>query len=171
MEIYFTGHFRFNGTESYDLPLCGYSLAERVKKLFPQARLYFNEKRGVNGEDILGISLKNLSDYAFACKRLQADILLSLMRRGVLIEDPDSVTVEEGAEIESDVYIARGSYIERETKVCSGSRIGPYAYLKRGVKVGHGCCVGAFTEIENVTMTDGSNIGSSVHVCKCDNLQ
>lgn len=168
MEIYFIGHFCFNGVQSYNIPLCGCSLVERAKQIFPQARIYFEEARGVSGEDLLGISLKSLSDYAFVHKRLQSEILLSLMRRGVLIEDPDSVTVEEGAEIERGVYIARGCYIERDTFVGAGSRIGPYAYLRKGAKVGHGCRVGDFTEIKNAALGDGSKMAHLAYLGDAD---
>ena len=168
MQIYFISRFCFNGVQSYDLPLCGLSLVERAKRAFPQARINTEEIRGVNGEELLGISLKNFQDYAFVCKRLRAEILLSHMRRGVLIEDPDSVTIEETANIESGVYIARGCCIERDTFVGSGSRIGPYAYLRKGAKVGHGCRVGDFTEIKNASLGDGSKMAHLAYLGDAD---
>lgn len=158
MEIYLTSRFTFNGVKSYDLPLCGLSLKERAKKSFPSARLYLDEVKGKNAEELLGISLCELSQYPFAVKRLQTGILMEHLRRGVLIEDLENTHIEEGVEIEEGAYIRVGSYIERGVKIGGGSVIGPYAYLRRGSKVGRGCRVGDFTEMKNAVLGDNSKM-------------
>ena len=104
-EIYLMSRFTFGGEPSYALPLCGFSLAERVLRAYPAAKLYLDEKRGENGENLLGISLKSLTDYPFVRRRLQQKILLDFLRRGVLIEDLDSVYIEDGVTIEPGVKI------------------------------------------------------------------
>lgn len=157
-EIYLLNRFTFNGVKSYRLPLCGRSLAERVRIKYPEAKLYFDERRGKNGEELLGIALKSLSDYPFVCRRLKEEILFRLLRQGVLIEDIESVYVEEDAQIEADVTIRHGCYIEGGTFIGSGSKIGPYAYLRRGSVVGKNCRVGDFTEMKNSSLGDGSKM-------------
>ncbi len=157
-EIYLLNRFTFNGAASYDLPLCGLSLAERVRRRYPSAKLYLDEKRGENGENLLGISLKNLADYPFERRRLQQKILLDLLRGGVLVEDLESVYIEESVQIEEGAFIGHGCYIERDCFIGAGSRVGPYAYLRKGSRVGRQCRVGDFTEMKNASLGDGSKM-------------
>ncbi|MBQ9081090.1 MAG: hypothetical protein IJY26_00445 [Clostridia bacterium] len=167
-EIYLLSHFEFNGIKSYHLPLCGFSLAERVHRKYPYATVYFEQKRGRNGEDLLGLSLKNLSDYPFVRRRLNEAHLLNLLRKGVLIEDLESVYVEEGTEIEKGVVIRQGSYIESGCFIGAGSKIGPYAYLRRGSYVGKNCRVGDFTEMKNASLGDGSKMSHLTYLGDSD---
>lgn len=157
-EIYLLSHFTFNEEKSYNLPLCGYSLAERVKQKYPSAVLYLDENRGKNGENLLGISLKNLSDYPFVLLRLRQEILLQHLRAGVLIEDLESVYIEDGVEIESGVTIRHGCYIQRNCFIGAGSTVGPYAYLRTGSIIGKNCRVGDFTEMKNASLGNGSKM-------------
>ncbi len=158
MEFYLMNRFTFGGKASYDLPLCGFSLAERILRACPSAGLFLDERRGENGENFLGISLKSLTDYPFVRRRLQQKILLDLLRHGVLIEDPDGTYIEEGTVIEQGVQIGHGCYIERDCFIGEGSRVGPYAYLRRGSRIGRGCRVGDFTEMKNASLGDGSKM-------------
>lgn len=167
-EIYLLSAFTFNCIKSYDLPVCGLSLAQRVRKNYPEAKLYLDEKRGENGETLLGVSLKNLSDYPFVRRRLEEETLLTLLRAGVLIEDMQSVYVEEGAKIEAGVTVKHGCYIERDTFIGAGSVIGPYAYLRRGSVVGKNCRVGDFTEIKNSTLGDNGKMAHLVYLGDSD---
>lgn len=157
-EIYLLSRFTFGGKPSYALPLCGYSLAERVLRAYPDAKLYLDEKRGENGENLLGISLRSLTDYPFVRRRLQQKILLDFLRGGVLIEDPDGTYIEDGTIIEQGVQIGHGCYIERDCFIGEGSRLGPYAYLRKGSRVGKNCRVGDFTEMKNASLGDGSKM-------------
>ncbi len=157
-DVYLLTRFTFNGVASYDLPLCGFSLCERVRRRYPSAALHLDEKKGENGEELLGIFLKNLADYPFERRRRQQKILLDLLRGGVLIEDLESVYIEDGTVIEEGAQIGHGCYIERDCFIGAGSRVGPYAYLRRGSRVGRGCRVGDFTEMKNASLGDGSKM-------------
>ena len=158
MEIYLLSRFEFNGKKRYDLPLCGLSLKERAERAFPEATLFLGGKRGKNAEELLGISMSDLSQYPFVCKRLQAEILMGHLRRGVLIEDPDNTHIEEDVGIGAGSYIRAGTYIERGVSIGAGSVVGPYAYLRKGSRIGHGCRVGDFTEMKNASIGDGSKM-------------
>lgn len=167
-QIYLCSRFEFNGVKSYNLPLCGLSLVQRVRKKYPAAKLYLDEERGKNGEELLGISLKNLSDYPFEARRLEQEILFGLLRKGVLIEDLESVYVEEGAEIEKGVIIRHGCYVEGDVFIGAGSRIGPYAYLRKGSRVGKNCRVGDFTEVKNASLGDNSKMSHLTYLGDAD---
>ncbi|MBP5242505.1 MAG: hypothetical protein J6Z36_02300, partial [Clostridia bacterium] len=166
--IYLLERFTFNGKASYHLPICGLSLAERIRRAYPTANLIFDEPRGKDGEELLGISLKNLADYPVVRARAQAEILLRHLRGGVLIEDLDSTIVEEDVTLEAGVHLGHGCYIERNCAVGTGSKIGPYAYLRQGSKVGRNCRLGDFTEMKNASLGDNSKMAHLAYLGDAD---
>ncbi len=158
MNIFLISHFTWNGLPSYQIPVLGLSLEERVRRAFPQATLFFDVRKGENGESLLGVALKSPADYPAVCERVQREILFFHLRRGVLIPDMGGLHVEEDVQIGKDTYLGHGCYIERGVQIGERCKIGPYAYLRKGAKVGHGCRVGDFTEIKNASLGDGSKM-------------
>jgi bifunctional UDP-N-acetylglucosamine pyrophosphorylase/glucosamine-1-phosphate N-acetyltransferase len=167
-DIYFLPRFVWNGVASFDLPLCGLSLAGRARRAYPEARLHFTEEIGKNGEELLGLSLKNLTDYPILCESLRKEILLKFLRNGVLIADMGSVYIEEDVTIGAGTHIGFGCYIERGCEIGEGCKIGPYAYLRKGSKVGHGCRVGDFTEMKNASLGDESKMAHLAYLGDAD---
>lgn len=62
----------------------------------------------------------------------------------------------ENSEIGTDVTVMYS--VIADSRIQSGSRIGPYAHLRGGVQVGTGCRIGNFVELKNATLGDSSNV-------------
>lgn len=104
----------------------------------------------------------------------------ALMRSGVTIIDPSTVWVELGVEIENDVQIEPGSYIGGNSRISSGSLIGPRTTLidcevGPGAKVFESHCesskigaraqVGPYTHLRNGTvLAEEVKVGSFVEM-------
>ena len=69
-------------------------------------------------------------DLAMACKVLQKRILKDHARNGVSFEDPASVTVEAGVQIEQDVWIGRGVVAKGATTIAKQAKIEAYCVLE-----------------------------------------
>lgn len=168
MKIYLVSHFSIGGKESYLIPILGMTVEERVRRAYPQAVIVTGERSGVNGEELLGISLRSPVDYPAVYERIRREILLFHLRKGVLIPDMGGTCIEEEVTIGEGTYVGEGCHLERGVTVGRGSRIGPYAYLRKGTKVGHGCHVGGFTEVKNAVLGDGTKMAHLAYVGDAD---
>ncbi|MGI6737532.1 MAG: UDP-N-acetylglucosamine diphosphorylase [Anaerovoracaceae bacterium] len=68
--------------------------------------------------------------------------------------------IEDGVEIQSSVIL--------ESSVGSGTKVGPFAYMRPGSRVGRDCKVGDFVEIKNSTMGDGSKSSHLTYIGDAD---
>jgi bifunctional UDP-N-acetylglucosamine pyrophosphorylase/glucosamine-1-phosphate N-acetyltransferase len=126
------------------------------------------EVRGINSQDQL----------AEARKELRHRTNLRLMESGVAIVDPERTYIDETVTVEPGASIYPGTHLEGETKVGSGSQVGPdvfavdsiigadstvwYAVLRSAV-VGDECEVGPYASLRPGTvMEDGSKLGTFV---------
>jgi bifunctional UDP-N-acetylglucosamine pyrophosphorylase / glucosamine-1-phosphate N-acetyltransferase len=107
-------------------------------------------------------------------------ILDGHMLAGVTLIDPAATWIDASVEIEADVTIEPGTSLRGETRIASGSAVGPNttlidSTLGRDVKVTHsylvdcevldGCSVGPFTHIRPRTvMQQGAKAGSFVEL-------
>jgi len=65
------------------------------------------------------------------------------------------------AQIDSEVEILSNSII-RDSIIGSSSRVGPFAYLRPGSRVGRGCKIGDFVELKKAIIKDGAKVP---HLC------
>ncbi|MDO4486310.1 MAG: DapH/DapD/GlmU-related protein [Bacillota bacterium] len=68
--------------------------------------------------------------------------------------------IGDGVTVQSSVIL--------ESKVGSGTTIGPFAYLRPGSNVGKGCKVGDFVEIKNSTLGDGAKASHLTYIGDSD---
>lgn len=71
----------------------------------------------------------------------------------------DSV-IADGVEIENSVIT--------ESEIGEGTKVGPFAYMRPGSRVGAGCKVGDFVEIKNSTFGDGSKAAHLTYIGDSD---
>lgn len=126
---------------------------------------------GVNDQ----IQLANIN------QRMQKRINEAWMRKGVQMISPQTVWIDPRAELAPDVILYPNNVIEGKCKIDAGtvlhpgnyiewaqigcnSKIGPNAHLRKGAKLGHGCRVGNFVELKNVTLGDGAKVS---HLAYC----
>lgn len=69
-------------------------------------------------------------------------------------------TVADGTEIWSSVII--------DSKIGSGTKVGPFAYLRPGSVIGDNCKVGDFVEVKNSTMADGAKASHLTYIGDSD---
>ncbi len=72
----------------------------------------------------------------------------------------------------ADSLIADGVEIENsvitESEIGEGTKVGPFAYMRPGSRVGAGCKVGDFVEIKNSTFGDGSKAAHLTYIGDSD---
>ncbi|MBD5560088.1 MAG: bifunctional UDP-N-acetylglucosamine diphosphorylase/glucosamine-1-phosphate N-acetyltransferase GlmU [Clostridia bacterium] len=93
------------------------------------------------------------------------------------------VTLEAGCEIGSQAVLYPGSRFHHskvgdrtevqnsvllESEVGPDSRIGPYAYLRPGAKVGSHCRIGDFVELKNCSIGDGTKVSHLTYIGDAD---
>ena len=72
----------------------------------------------------------------------------------------ENAEIADGVEIESSVIL--------DSTVGSGTKIGPFAYLRPGSQVGENCKVGDFVEIKNSSFGDGSKAAHLTYIGDSD---
>jgi len=110
--------------------------------------------------EILGINSR--LDLTDASQKVYQKTLQDLMLQGVTIVDPNSTFIEQGVKIGQDTIIYPFTIIEKDTKIESGSLIGPYSHLI-DADIGKGVRVWA-SIIESSTVKEGANIGPYAHL-------
>ncbi|MGB9615181.1 MAG: bifunctional UDP-N-acetylglucosamine diphosphorylase/glucosamine-1-phosphate N-acetyltransferase GlmU [Fervidobacterium sp.] len=126
--------------------------------------------------------INNRYELYEATRLIQQEILVSLMKNGVTVINPDTVVIDHGVKISNDVTINPGTMIEGSTKVESGCELGPYARVVNSVigkntiiqfsvvvnsLVGENCTIGPFAHVrpENI-LANNVKIGTFVEVKK-----
>lgn len=83
----------------------------------------------------------------------------------------EDVRLGPGVHLE-DSHIMRGAVLEHtrgiQAQVGCDSRVGPYAYLRPGTKIGAGCRIGDFVEIKNSTIGDGTKVSHLSYIGDAD---
>ena len=128
------------------------------------------EVQGVNDRVQLSAARRILNDR----------ILETHMRNGVTVVDPAStwvdVTVTIGqdteigpqTQIEGATVIGEGAQIThaviKDSEVGPGATVGPYAYLRPGVKLGQNAHIGCHVELKKSTVGDGAKVPHLTYV-------
>ncbi len=86
-------------------------------------------------------------DLARAERTIRARILRKLMLEGVTIVDPATTYVQTGVRIGQDTVIYPCTVIHRDVVIGKNCRVGPFAHLRPGTRVGDHVEIGNFTEV------------------------
>jgi bifunctional UDP-N-acetylglucosamine pyrophosphorylase/glucosamine-1-phosphate N-acetyltransferase len=131
--------------------------------------------------EMLGVN--NRADLALVLDFLRERRNFQLMVSGVGMDDPASVTVDLGAELDADVQLERDVTIRGRCRIGQGSRVGqgsvltdtilgpgttvlPYCVME-GTQTYIGCTVGPFTHTRSGTvLSDGAKLGNFVETKK-----
>lgn len=126
--------------------------------------------------------INNRFELYEATKIIQWEILENLMRNGVSIINPETVSIDYSVEVNKDVLIKPGCIIEGSTKIDSGSEIGPYSRISDSIigkntkiqfsvvlssLIGDECIIGPFSYVRPETILSSKvKIGAFVEVKK-----
>ncbi len=94
------------------------------------------------------------------CVSLEGDTVIGkhcVIRQNTRIADSK---IADGVEIENSVII--------ESSVGEGTKVGPFAYMRPGSRVGANCKVGDFVEIKNSSFGDGSKAAHLTYIGDSD---
>jgi bifunctional UDP-N-acetylglucosamine pyrophosphorylase/glucosamine-1-phosphate N-acetyltransferase len=109
-------------------------------------------------------------------------ILISLMKKGVTIREPETTYIEQDVKIGEDTTILPQTFITRETKIGKSCTIGPSTYIRKSrignrtviyaswieeSRIGNDCKIGPFAHLRpNSVVSDSAKIGNFVEVKK-----
>jgi bifunctional UDP-N-acetylglucosamine pyrophosphorylase/glucosamine-1-phosphate N-acetyltransferase len=115
----------------------------------------------IDSEDVLGANTRE--ELARLERVMRERIRRRWMAEGVTLLDPDRVWIDDAVTIGPDTTIAPGAWLEGETRVGAGGRIGPASHLINSrlgdrVVVKDGCL------IEEAVIEDGAVVGPFAHL-------
>lgn len=110
------------------------------------------------GDASLAFGINTRVDLARAERVIRMRILSKLMLGGVTIVDPATTYVETGVKIGRDTVIYPCTVIDRDVVVGKNCRVGPFAHLRPGTRVGDHVEIGNFTEVSR------SRVGKNVFI-------
>jgi bifunctional UDP-N-acetylglucosamine pyrophosphorylase / glucosamine-1-phosphate N-acetyltransferase len=80
------------------------------------------------------------------------------MKAGVTIVDPTTTWIDVDVKIASDVTIYPNTVIFGDCEIATGASVGPFAYLRPGTKLAANTKVGAYVEVKNSIIGEGSKV-------------
>ena len=80
------------------------------------------------------------------------------MKAGVTIVDPTTTWIDVDVKIANDVTIYPNTVIFGDCEIATGASVGPFAYLRPGTKLAANTKVGAYVEVKNSTIGEGSKV-------------
>ena len=107
-----------------------------------------------DADEVLGVNRREDLQSAEVILRKRA--MDKFLVTGVIIKDPASAYIEEGAKIGKDTIIYPFVVIESGVVVGSCCKIGPFAHLRRGTVLEKGSCVGNYVEVVRSRIGKGS---------------
>ncbi|NJR65718.1 MAG: bifunctional UDP-N-acetylglucosamine diphosphorylase/glucosamine-1-phosphate N-acetyltransferase GlmU [Leptolyngbyaceae cyanobacterium CRU_2_3] len=111
-------------------------------------------------QEILGINDRQQLSIAYGI--LQTRIKNNWMAAGVTLVDPSSITIDEAAQIASDVVIEPQTHIRGTTKIASGCRIGPGSLIENS-EIGENTTILYSVVVDSIIQPDG-RIGPYTHL-------
>lgn len=107
-------------------------------------------------EEVAGVNDK--AELAAAARTLRERHVLSLMRAGVIVEDPATAYVEEGVELGEDAVLEANVTLRGRTRIGAGARIGTGSVIEGSV-VGEGAVVKPYSVLEDAKVGARALIG------------
>lgn len=130
-----------------------------------------------------GMDVANAEEFLMAFEQATLRRVESLIRNGVILEDPKALLIDATVVIQRGVRLGRGVILQGRTRVEEGVQIGPYCVLKdvilhpgakvlshsilEGCEVGEGARIGPFSRIRPETVLGkGVSVGNFVELKK-----
>lgn len=111
-------------------------------------------------QEILGIN--DRKQLATAYSILQDRLKTHWMAAGVTLIDPDSITIDETVELQSDVLIEPQTHLRGQTRIGRGTRIGPGCLIENS-EIGENVTV-LYSVITDSQVQSGSRVGPYAHL-------
>ncbi len=115
----------------------------------------------IDPEDVLGVNTRE--ELARLERVMRERIRRRWMAEGVTLLDPDRIWIDDGVTIGPDTTIAPGAWLEGETRVGSGGRIGLASHLINS-RLGDRVVVKDGCVIEEAVIEDGASVGPFAHL-------
>lgn len=132
-----------------------------------------------------GAAFLSAEDYPYVADKIRLSIVKKLLKRGVIVENADTVYVDDTAIIESGVFLSHDVTVKGRSILKSGAKVlpytvvedgevesfaevGPFARLRKGSVIKSFAKVGNFTEIKNSTLGEGSKASHLTYVGDAD---
>ena len=114
----------------------------------------------IDYQEINGIN--DRLQLANAYNILQTRIKEHWMKAGVMMLNPDSITIDETVELQPDVIIEPQTHLRGNTKISGGSRIGPGSLIENSV-IGENVTV-LYSVVKDSEVGDNSTVGPYAHL-------
>ncbi len=135
-----------------------------------------------------GLGVNTPADFARALRILRDRFVVRLMRKGVIVEDPESVWLDEQVDGEPGARIRPFVVLEGEVYLGAGTVVGPFARIRGRTRLERNCVIGNFVEVKNsllgsgvraahlaylgdATVGEEANIGAGTITCNFDGLR
>ena len=114
-----------------------------------QTFAYINKETEIRGVN----TINELNELE---KLSQIYIKKRLMSAGVIMQNPETVYIEESARIEKGVIIEPNVVIKKNVSIKNGTTIRSFSYLEEA-KIGSNCTIGPFARLRPGTILEGGN--------------
>ncbi|MDJ0679032.1 MAG: bifunctional UDP-N-acetylglucosamine diphosphorylase/glucosamine-1-phosphate N-acetyltransferase GlmU [Xenococcaceae cyanobacterium MO_167.B52] len=114
----------------------------------------------IDYQEINGIN--DRLQLANAYNILQTRIKEHWMKAGVMMLNPDSITIDETVELQPDVIIEPQTHLRGNTKISAGSRIGPGSLIENSI-IGENVTV-LYSVVKDSEVGDNSTVGPYAHL-------
>ncbi|HEY9872675.1 MAG TPA: bifunctional UDP-N-acetylglucosamine diphosphorylase/glucosamine-1-phosphate N-acetyltransferase GlmU, partial [Candidatus Obscuribacterales bacterium] len=111
-------------------------------------------------QEILGIN--DRKQLASAYEILQERVKDAWMAAGVTLVDPPSITIDDTVQLQADVIIEPQTHLRGNSKICSGSRIGPGSLIENS-QIGENVRV-PYSVVTDSVVGAGSRVGPYAHL-------
>jgi len=111
-------------------------------------------------QEILGIN--DRKQLASAYEILQERVKDAWMAAGVTLVDPASITIDDTVQLQTDVIIEPQTHLRGNSKICSGSRIGPGSLIENS-QIGENVTV-PYSVVTDSVVGAGSRVGPYAHL-------
>jgi bifunctional UDP-N-acetylglucosamine pyrophosphorylase/glucosamine-1-phosphate N-acetyltransferase len=111
-------------------------------------------------QEILGIN--DRKQLASAYEILQERVKDAWMAAGVTLVDPASITIDDTVQLQADVIIEPQTHLRGNSKICSGSRIGPGSLIENS-QIGENVRV-PYSVVTDSVVGAGSRVGPYAHL-------
>lgn len=133
-----------------------------------QKRMEINRKHLENGVNFIDMKTAYIDETVkigagtliYPCVVLEGDVTVGencVIGQNTRIVDS---SVGDDTEIQSSVIL--------ESRVGDHTKVGPFAYLRPGSRIGNGCKVGDFVEVKNSSMDDGAKASHLTYIGDSD---
>lgn len=132
-----------------------YYLTDTLKLLEPAMAVDVEDYQEIRG-------INNRQQLAIAYQILQRRVKEAWMVAGVTLIDPDSITIDDTVQLQTDVIIEPQTHLRGNTVIASGSRIGPGSLVENS-HLGENVTV-LYSVVRDTQVAAGTKIGPYAHL-------